>query len=680
MNELIFYTVGGVFGLIFIGFPMLLKMFYRKVDQSKAIVRNGLGGSKVSFGGMWVIPILHQWEIMDVSVKSVEIERVGKDGLICQDNLRADIKVAFFVRVNHTEDDVLRVAKAIGIEKASYAETLMTFFEAKFSEALKTVGKKFDFVHLYTERDTFKKEILQLIGKDLNGFVLDDAAIDYLEQTDIKFMNVNNVLDSEGIKKITELTAEQAIRSNKIQRDKEKTIAEQDVSTREAILELEKQQAQAEQKQRREIENIKAKENATIKIIEEEERLKSETVRIKTEEELMIAEENKTRQVIVAQKSKEATEAVEIERVDKQRLLERTEKEKLVSIATIEKDKEVEKEKKNIQEVIKERVMVEKAVVAEEEKIKDTRAFAEAQRAKEVNIKNAESVAEAMTIERVKTAEAERQKATILAEKDIVIADTELKTAYKTAEAKKILADATAEEEAASGVAEARVVKAKSEAIEMQGFAEAKVIKEKTAAEAEGIKAKNIAEAEGIRAKTAAESEGISKKADAMKKLDGVGREHEEFKLRLNKERDVDLARININKDIAEAQAMIISEGLKNSKIDIVGGETMFFDKLVNSITFAKQIDNFVEKSQVVSEIKDKMMDGKTDGLKEKLKGIASGFGINLNDIKNVTISAALMSLMSSSKTNDDRKYLEEILSEVKKAGIENNPVNSVMN
>ena len=112
MMDLIFYTVGGVFGLLFIGFPVLLKMFYKKVDQSKAIVRNGLGGAKVSFDGMWVIPILHQWEIMDVSVKSVEIERVGKDGLICHDNLRADIKVAFFVRVNHTEEDVLRVAKA----------------------------------------------------------------------------------------------------------------------------------------------------------------------------------------------------------------------------------------------------------------------------------------------------------------------------------------------------------------------------------------------------------------------------------------------------------------------------------------------------------------------------------------------------------------------------------------
>ena len=36
------------------------------------------------------------------------------------------------------------------------------------------------------------------------------AAIDYLEQTNLEHLNPNNILDAEGIKKITELTATQA--------------------------------------------------------------------------------------------------------------------------------------------------------------------------------------------------------------------------------------------------------------------------------------------------------------------------------------------------------------------------------------------------------------------------------------------------------------------------------------
>ena len=41
---------------------------------------------------------------------------------------------------------------------------------AKFSEALKTVGKQMDFIDLYNERQSFKEAIIGVIGKDLNGY------------------------------------------------------------------------------------------------------------------------------------------------------------------------------------------------------------------------------------------------------------------------------------------------------------------------------------------------------------------------------------------------------------------------------------------------------------------------------------------------------------------------------
>ena len=99
---------------IFLGVLILFSRFFRKVTQGQAIVRNGIGGTKVSFNGMIVIPVAHQAEYMDISVKRIEIERKATEGLICQDNLRADIKVAFFVRVNKTPEDVLRVAQCVG--------------------------------------------------------------------------------------------------------------------------------------------------------------------------------------------------------------------------------------------------------------------------------------------------------------------------------------------------------------------------------------------------------------------------------------------------------------------------------------------------------------------------------------------------------------------------------------
>jgi uncharacterized membrane protein YqiK len=133
-------VLGGI-SLLFIGgiaFIILIVLFsfatfYKKVPQGKAIVRTGVGGGKVAFNrGMYVIPILHKMEIMDISVKKLQIDRLEQDGLICKDNIRADIKVAFFIRVNKSVEDVLNVAQAIGTERASDIETLCILFEAKF--------------------------------------------------------------------------------------------------------------------------------------------------------------------------------------------------------------------------------------------------------------------------------------------------------------------------------------------------------------------------------------------------------------------------------------------------------------------------------------------------------------------------------------------------------------------
>ena len=76
------------------------------------------------------------------------------------------------MRVNNSIDDVKKVAQSLGCARASDERALYELFDAKFSEALKSVGKRFDFSELYVSRVEFKEEILQIIGTDLNGYVL----------------------------------------------------------------------------------------------------------------------------------------------------------------------------------------------------------------------------------------------------------------------------------------------------------------------------------------------------------------------------------------------------------------------------------------------------------------------------------------------------------------------------
>lgn len=736
----LFVIIGGS-ALALLLMVALVLSWYKKVPQGKAIVRTGVGGIKISFNGSIVVPVFHKMELMDISIKKVEISRIKQDGLICKDNMRADIKVAFFVRVNPVIDDVKKVAQSVGVSRASREETLKQLFEAKFSEALKSVGKRFEFVELYDNRESFRREIINTIGTNLNGFILDDAAIDYLEQTPIEFLQESNILDSEGIKKITDLTAQQHIAANKIRNEEKKVITQQDVEAQEAILELNRQLAEKEEVQAREVASIKARETAETKKVQEEERLRSEQARIATEEEIAIAEQNKDRQIIVATKAKERTEAVENERVIKDRELEINERERVVTLAQIEKEKSVEEERKNIQEVIRERVIVEKATVTEEEKIKDTREFATANRSKQVALTKAEEEAQQEKIKKLVAAEAEKEAAKIEADTKIIDADAALKSSELEAEATKKMAEAKAAEEAAMGVSEAQVMQAKAEAREIEGAAEAKVIqlqaeasakeielkasaeakkielrasaeakeislkaeaeakqielkaaanevdglkqahvkeqqyladaKGKTA-NAEAIEREGMAEALTIESKLIAEAKGIEKKAEAMKKLDGVGKEHEEFKLQLEKDKEVELAQINIEAEIAEAQSKVLAEALKSAKIDIVGGEPVFFDKLTQAITRGKTVDGLVNNSQVLSDVRQNLLGN--GNLIDRVREVIGQVGLKSEDLRNLSVAAALMRVSESTTDAGIQGLVQRFLTTAAELGISDQP------
>ncbi|MFZ5830517.1 MAG: flotillin family protein [Planctomycetota bacterium] len=660
--------------LVALGVVVTIVRCWRKVEQGTALIITGSAEPTVHFSRAVVWPLIRRAEIMDISVKRIEIFRRGSEGLNCRDNVRADIKVAFFVRVNNTAEDVLRVAQSLGTTRASQQAALVDLFDAKFSEALKTVGKQFDFVELYTSREQFKNEILKIIGRDLNGYILDDAAIDYLEQTPVDALDPRNILDAEGIKKITDLTAQQQVLANQITRDKEKTIKKQDVEAREAILELERQQAEAEEKQHREIASVMARERAEALKVEQEERLRSERARVATEEELAIAEENKNRQIIVALRNKERTDRVEIERVEKDRQLEVTERERIVSLAQIDKEKAVETERRNIQEVIRERVMVERAVVEEQERIKDTHEFATAERAKRVAITAAEKTAQEALVREIKAAEAARDAAEFKAQEAVTLAESRRAAAEKESAGKKIMAEGITAEEAALGIAESQV-------IERKALSEARGIEAKLTAEAKGLEAKagatekqGTAEAAVMQQKFNAEATGITEKAKAMKLFHETGQAHEEFKLRLQKEKDVELAAIEAQREVAEQQAQIMAAALKSAKIDIVGGEAEFFDKITTAIVSGKTIDRWVGNSQVLTDIKGTLFNGDMSHLQDKLRRLIGQFDISSEDLKNLSIAALIAKLTGLTGDEGLRKELSQILSTMRASGMADGP------
>ncbi|MFI6098709.1 flotillin family protein [Lentzea sp. NPDC051213] len=628
----------GVSVVVVLAAMIVISRLFKKCEQGKALIVSKMRKVDVTFTGTVVLPVLHKCETMDISVKTIEIRRAGNEGLICKDNIRADIRITFFVRVNKTVEDVIKVAQAIGTERASHEATLQELFNAKFSEALKTVGKQLDFVDLYTHRDEFRDRIIQVIGTDLNGYSLEDAAIDYLEQTPLKQLDPANILDAQGIRKITELTAIEHVKTNEFTRNEEKEITRQNVSAREAILELERRQADAEIKQKREIETARAQQEAETQKVQAEERLKANTAFIRTEEQLGIQTENKAREIAVAEKNRERVIAVETERIEKDRLLEVIARERETSLRMIEKDKELEHERRAIADLIRERVAVEKTVAEQEEHIKRLRAVEEAERERQQIIIRAEAEAQESLVKDIKAAEAAEQSAQHKAREEVVLAEARNQAAELDTRAKIRLAEGTQAEAAAKGLADAQVKERDAAASEKLGRAEAVVDREKA-----------LADADGIRERLKGEAEGLSHKAEAMAALDDATRVHEEYRLRLEAEKEIRLKGIDVQRQIAEAQAMVLAAGLEKADIDIVGGDTMFFDKIASAITAGKQVDQFVGNSDVVQALGHKWMDG-TENFPEDLTKILSSF--TTGDAQNLAAAIALTQMAKNNGQN----------------------------
>ncbi len=516
--EPLLFAIGVAIVLIFGLFAMFAK-FYHKVEQGSALIVNTLRAEPdVTFTGHMVYPVIHKAELMDISVKTIEIDRSGNQGLICQDNIRADIKVKFFVRVNNTADDVLKVAQNIGCERASNQDTLEELFSAKFSEALKTVGKNMEFVSLYQDRADFRERIIGQIGGDLAGYKLEDVAIDYLEQTPLHKLDSNNILDAQGIRKITELTAVEHVRTNELRRNEEMQIKKKDVEAQETLLELERQQADATSRQAREIASVKAREEAETSKVQAEEKTKAELARLQAVQTVSVQQENVQREKEVAENNRKRAVAIEEERVIRARELEVVDREKEVTLQKIDKDRAVEVQKKAIADVIRERIVVDRTVAEQEEAIKELRVVAEADRTRKSIVIMAEGQAEEKLVLDVKAAEAQERRARHKATEELTLSEAKLKVAERDAEGKKREAEGAEALAAAPGLANAKVLLANADAREKQGMVEAKIgiahaeaLLKTGQSNAAVTEAKGLAEATSLRAKLDAEAVGKEK-------------------------------------------------------------------------------------------------------------------------------------------------------------------------
>jgi hypothetical protein len=268
----------------------------------------------------------------------------------------------------------------------------------------------------------------------------------------------------------------------------------------------------------------------------------------------------------------------------------------------------------------------------------------EAERTRQSVIIAAEAEAQERLVKDIKAAEAAEQAAHLRAKEQLVLAEA----AQKSAELEAAAAVRRAEGERALAGAEGL---AQAEVMERQALAEAAGVRARLEGEAAGLQEKAVAvekvglaeaavaeskanaEAAGIRERLLGEAVGLKEKAAAMAALDEVSRTHEEFRLRLAADKEVRLAALEVQQKVAESQATVLAAGLESADIDIVGGDSVFLERLVNAVSFGKSLDGAVAGSQTVQALGADWLNGEksfTGDATEVLRSLAAGGPWNL--------------------------------------------------
>ena len=297
----------------------------------------------------------------------------------------------------------------------------------------------------------------------------------------------------------------------------------------------------------------------------------------------------------------------------------------------------------------------------------------EAERDRQTVIIAAEAQAQERLVKDIKAAEAAEAAATHRAAEELTMAEARLKSADLEAQAKLRMAEGIQAEAAAAGLAAVQVRDKEAEVIEKAGRAEAEATGARMRAEAEGARAKALAEAEAIGSRLKAEAAGLTEKAAAMAALDDASRGHEEYRLRLEAEKDIRLAGLDVQRQVAEAQATVLATGLENADIDIVGGDTVFFDRLMSSIALGKGVDGFVKHSETAQALAGPWLDGSssfTDDLTRVLGSFSTA------DVQNLTVSALLMKLMKTGGT--DAGQVQRLLDRAGELGLADTPLTAL--
>lgn len=642
---------------------------YKRVNgsgEALVITRFGSSEKNASLSGAFVWPKINFFERIDLTRKPILVIREGVrgktgeeyEGLPCKDDIRADIRVAFYIGVNPEEKDILLLAENLTCAGASDIEVLKKHLTPKFSEALKTAIKQFDFKTLYESRKEFRNQVKELLENDMEGFKLYDVVIDKIEQTPLEALDPNNILDVNGINKITRITAEKNIDTAQVRENERTETKKRNVDGETARLQLDRTMAEESERTKREIKQIQITEAANVSVKEEEAKLTVQNIKIQTDQAIAINEQNKDREVEVARINNDKVVEIQREQVERAKKVEAVNTEREVVEKTMNKEMFVESQKKEIASVVADRTKTEREIAVEEEQTKDIKAKSGAERDKLVVVTASEATAKAEAVKKVTASAAELDATRNTVQKDNLIADNELVIANKKSEAKERMAEAARKEQSAPGLAEADVrdrmadvgmkeASTAAEKVKLVGLAEVEV----KVKDADAIEKLGLADATRVKAMGLAEAESSEAQYKAMASIDPEVRQHEINKLNIDKDKEVQIAAIKTNGEIAAKNAEVMAAAMAKADIKMIGGGDMF-DSIRNSLVSGEALDARMN-SDVMKGVFGQYVSGEKDLVKD-IKEVLQSSDVSTGDVGNLMLASTISKWLQANPAGKD--------------------------
>jgi uncharacterized membrane protein YqiK len=234
----------------------LLRWLYRRSTKETAFVRTGFGGEKVVVsGGAFVIPVLHDVTLVNMTVMRIEVARRESQALITKNRMRVDVIAEFFVKVGSSREAVGNAAQTLG-RRTLEPDGTRDLLEGRFASALRTVAAQMTLEELHEQRQEYAQRVktVALEGLSQNGLDLESVALVDLDQTNLEFFDSSNAFDAEGLTQLTETIESRRRMRNEIEQRTQVEIRAQNLDAQRKVLDIDREGEYARLAQERDLE------------------------------------------------------------------------------------------------------------------------------------------------------------------------------------------------------------------------------------------------------------------------------------------------------------------------------------------------------------------------------------------------------------------------------------------